>query len=80
MSVSYRSSDKGLSSTKFHDFIRHSKRAEETQYDEYSNVGSIAEIAPKNSFVYISVCDYKELDILSEGEDYSVGCQARGVI
>ena len=51
--------------------------------DEYSNVVSIGKMIENNKYgkiLYISICDYKELEVRSEGEDYSIGCQSRGVI
>lgn len=73
MTITYRAYDKG-DGEQIYDFCRHSYES------EYNNVDTIEEITDKQTAIYISLCDYKELEIRSEGEDYSVGCQARGVI
>jgi hypothetical protein len=74
MTVSYKAIQQ------YPDFVRH-PGSELRSNDEYSNVVSVGEIVDKsNKILYISICDYKELEVRSEGEDYSIGCQSRGVI
>lgn len=51
------------------------KRTGDSQYSNSTDVRSMG-----GPVIYISLCNYKPINVLTEGEDYSVGCQARGVI
>lgn len=74
MTINYRAYDSGDSKNRYYDFKRNIG-------DQYSNVSTITEmLSDGQNILYISLCDYQDLDILTEGEDYSVGTQARGVI
>ena len=75
MYLTYRAYSKTDAQTIYYDFYRNGNGSL-----QYSNVGTVSSITDTNAYIYISFCDYQELEIRSEGEDYSVGCQARGVI
>lgn len=72
MYITYRAY---ANNVQYYDFIRSGGGK-----GQYSNKAIISDIAATDNLLYISICDYKELEIRSEGEDYSVGCQSRGAI